>query len=282
MYWAPEMVLPRRLAAPSVVTVHDLGPITHPNTKSARARAAFRGLASSARRATRVITVSEWTKQEMIEVLGLARRQIAVIPNGVDLEFEPGDRAAATASVERRWNVRPPFVLAVGTLERRKGLEVVLEVARAVSNQPTPWHLVLAGSLGNHGAEIATAADAVPGCRRLGRVTDEELVRLYRAADAVVTPSLAEGFGIVPLEAMACGTPAVIAGGSGGLEEVSGAAAIVVGERTPAAWLDAIERARQRDPALVHAGIELSGRYRWSRAADATLEVLCQAAFTGR
>ncbi len=278
VYWAPEMVLPRRVATRTVVTVHDLTPVTMAKSKTVRARLAFRPLRASVRRADRLIAVSSWSKRELIRVLGITSDRIVVIANGVDDQFTPGDRGQARANVRRRWGIDRPFVLAAGTLEQRKGLDVVFGAARAAAKTNAAWQLVLAGGVGDHGAAIAAEADTVPGCRRLGRVTDPELVDLYRAADVVATPSFAEGFGIVPLESMACGTPAVVSGGSGALEEISGPAAIVVPERSPAAWLAAIDEARSRRPELAQRGIQLAGRYRWPDTAAATLDALRGAA----
>jgi glycosyltransferase involved in cell wall biosynthesis len=275
VYWAPAMVLPRRLTVPSVVTIHDLTPITMPQTKSVRGRLDFRTIRESARRADRLIAVSRWTASELERVVGMNPNRVTVVPNGVDNQFSPGDRDAARATVRARWDLEGPIVLAVGTLEPRKGLDVVFDAARAAS---ASWQLVLAGALGDHGAAIAAAADTVPRCRRLGPVTDSELLDLYRAADVVVAPSLVEGFGIVPLEAMACGTPTVIAAGSGALEEISGPAAVVVQERIPAAWQAAIAAARARRGELSRAGISLAAHYRWTSAAASTLGVLQLAA----
>jgi len=210
-----------------------------------RAKLGFRALGDSVRHATRVIAVSDWTRREIERVLGVAGDRVVVVGNGVDEQFSPGDRVAACNAVRDRWSLDRPFVLAVGTLERRKGLEVLFDAARLAAARGAPWPLVLAGAEGNHGAALAAAADALPGCRRLGPVNDHELVSLYRAADVVAAPSLAEGFGIVPLEAMACGTPVVVAGQSGALEEIGGSAAIVVGSRTAAAWVDGLDAARR-------------------------------------
>jgi glycosyltransferase involved in cell wall biosynthesis len=275
VFWAPAMVLPRRLAVPSVVTIHDLTPITMPQTKSVRGRLEFRTIRESARRAERLIAVSRWTASELERVVGVAETGVTVVPNGVDDQFSPGDRGAAHANVRARWGLEGPMVLAVGTLEPRKGLDVVFNAARVAGEA---WQLVLAGALGDHGAAIAAAAATVPRCRRLGAVTDSELVDLYRAAEVVVAPSLVEGFGMVPLEAMACGTPAVIAAGSGALEDVSGPAALVVRDRNPTAWQTAIAAARDRHEELSRAGTALAAQYRWASAAASTLEVLQLAA----
>jgi glycosyltransferase involved in cell wall biosynthesis len=108
-------------------------------------------------------------------------------------------------------------------------------------------------------------------------VSEEELLDLMRAAGAFAAPALFEGFGIAPLEAMACGTPAVIAAGSGGLEEISGPAAIVVAERTAAAWREALETALTRPPQLIERGLRHAALFRWPAVAAQVREVLAEA-----
>ena len=154
-------------------------------------------------------------------------------------------------AVRRRWGVDGPFVLHVGSLEPRKGLDVLVEAASLAVADGADWRVVLAGATGFQGERIERIARESGACTLLGPVSDEELLDLMRAAGALAAPALYEGFGIAPLEAMACGTPAVIAAGSGGLEEVSGQASIVVAERTPEAWRTAIEKALARPPELI-------------------------------
>jgi glycosyltransferase involved in cell wall biosynthesis len=115
----------------------------------------------------------------------------------------------------------------------------------------------------------------------LSDVGEEDLVALYRAADVVAVPSRYEGFGLTALEAMACGTPAVIAGGSGGLEEISGPAAVVVLRRDAASWVEAIATARRWHDALRRAGLAHARRFSWERAASETASVLREACAQG-
>ena len=164
-------------------------------------------------------------------------------------------------------------MLHVGSLEPRKGLDVLIAAAAAEPG----WRLVLAGAPAYGGQQLRAEAGAA-GALLLDGVGDDELVALYRAAEAVASPALHEGFGIVPLEAMACGTPALVAAGAGALEEVSGPAATVVADRTPAAWTAAIAAARTRRDALAEAGIAHARRFRWPAVAAATRAVLVEAA----
>jgi glycosyltransferase involved in cell wall biosynthesis len=270
--WAPETVLPRRIGVPTVVTVHDLAPLLFPGSKSPAVERAFRtSVPRSVRSATRVICVSETTARDVARHWGV--RQTTVIGNGVDDAFAPGD-----AEAERRWaaqalGIESPFVLHVGSLEPRKGLGVLIAAA---ASEPG-WRLVLAGRPGHEGERIAAEAREA-GAALLADVDDAALARLYRAAEVVAVPSLYEGFGMVPLEAMASGTPAVVAADAGALTEVAGDAAIKVGERTPEAWTQAIAEAREHREALIVKGLERAAKHRWPQVAAAVREVLRDAA----
>jgi glycosyltransferase involved in cell wall biosynthesis len=192
-----------------------------------------------------------------------------VVGNGVDERFVPGDAGAERAWAAAAHGIDGPFVLHVGSLEPRKGLDVLIGAAGRTS----AWRLVLAGRPGHDGQRILTAARAV-GATWLPDVGDDQLARLYRAAAAVAVPSLYEGFGIVALEAMASGTPAVVAADAGALGEVAGDAAVQVEQRTPEAWLAAIAAAVERRDALVPAGLERAARHRWPQVAAEVRRVL--------
>jgi glycosyltransferase involved in cell wall biosynthesis len=275
--WAPETTLPAWSPVPTVSTVHDLAPLLFPESKPPSVLKAFTTvIPRSVRSATRVICVSEATARDVREAWSVDADRIRVVPNGVDDRFTPGDRAAAAAIVHRDHGIDGPFVLHVGALEPRKGLDVLIEAASGA----VPWKLVLVGSPAFDGERLAAAA-AAAGAILLEGVDDDALVPLYRAAEAVAAPAIYEGFGIVPLEAMACGTPAVVAAGAGALEDVSGPAAIVVGERTAAAWAAALAEASARRERYVAAGIEHAARFRWPAVAAATRAVLAEAAYSG-
>ncbi|MEA2360961.1 MAG: hypothetical protein QOD71_106 [Thermoleophilaceae bacterium] len=270
--WAPETVLPRRIGVPTVVTVHDLAPLIFPGSKPTQVERLFRtGIPRSVRSATRVICVSEATARDVTAHWGVER--LDVIGNGVDDRFTPGDPGA-----ERRWagatfGLEGPFVLHVGSLEPRKGLDVLIAAA---AREPG-WRLVLAGQPAHRGDEILAAASRA-GAAWLPDVDDDALARLYRAADVVALPSLYEGFGIVALEAMASGTPVVVAAGAGALDEVAKDAAVSVTERSGEAWAAAIATAGERREGLVRAGLERAAKHRWPQVAAAVRGVLAEAA----
>jgi len=279
VFWAPEGVMPVHVPVPAVTTVHDLAPLIHPGSKPRRETLSYRtSLPRSARSATRVIAVSQTTARDVARLLGVPPERLRVIPNGVDDAFAPGDRAAATAVVRRRHGIDAPFVLHVGSLEPRKGLDVLLDAAEAAADAKDGWFLLLAGRKGFRSEDIVRRAQEASWCKLLERVDDRDLVDLYRAADVLAAPAHYEGFGITPLEAMACGTPVVIAGGSGGLEEISGSASVVVADRSPGAWRRAIAHARTRPASLLERGMRLARAYRWPEVASQTRAVLLDAA----
>ncbi len=279
--WAPESVLPWWSPAPTVATIHDLAMLRFPGTKSTAHEQAFRTtVRRSAQRATRLIAVSQATAQDIGELWETSVEKVRVVPNGVDDAFRPGDREAARSAVRSRWQIDTPFVLHVGSLEPRKGLNVLIDAAELAARDGARWRVALAGSPGFRGEEIAARASASGACSLLGPVDAEELLALYRAADAFAAPALYEGFGIAPLEAMACATPAVIAADSGGLEEISGAAAIVVRERTAVAWRDALEQAIAHPEELLKRGLDHAARFRWPAVALQTRAVLAEASAT--
>ena len=278
VFWAPQGLTPVHVPVPSVVTLHDLAPLLFPGTKPWRETLAYRtNMRRSARRADLVLAVSGTTAADARRLWGLREERLRVVPNGVDAAFTPGDRAAAAEAVRARFGLDGRFVLHVGALDPRKGLDVLFDAAERAWAAGDGWRLALAGSPG-FGSEAQLARlERAPWCALLGRVSDPELLALYRAAEALAAPAIYEGFGIAPVEAMACGTPPVIAADSGGLEEVSGTASVVVSERTAEAWRVGISEAFDRRAELAAAGAALASSYRWDDVAARTRHVLQEA-----
>jgi glycosyltransferase involved in cell wall biosynthesis len=244
---------PVRSRVPVVVTVHDLAVLRHPETFNQWTRRYSRfAVPRVARAARRVIAVSEFTRREVVELLGVPDERIRVIPNAVGAPFGP-DGPAADGE----------YVLAVGTLEPRKNLAAAQEAARRLE--------VELRVVGAHG----WGKVRVDGW--LGRVSDDELAALYRGARCLVYPSLYEGFGIPVLEAMACGTPVVTSAG-GATEEVADGAAVLVDPADPAAIAAGIEEARARRDELRARGLRRASEFTWQRVAADTRAVYEEAA----
>jgi alpha-1,3-rhamnosyl/mannosyltransferase len=230
----------RGAGLPLVMTIHDLLPLSMPELFTPLVRAHVRACAGFVRRADRVLTNSEWTRGQVVELLGMPPERVIATPFGISARFSPGepDRDALAA----RFGVRGRYVLSVATREPRKNLVGLLRAFRALAARVEDVELVLAGGRGWLGeelaAELATAGDRV---RPVGFVSDDELVELYRGAAAFAFPSLVEGFGFPPLEAMACGAP-VVSSDRGGLAEVVGGAAVVVDPGDPETLAHGLER----------------------------------------
>ena len=204
-----------------------------------------------ARAANRVIAVSEFTKAEAVELLGVDPGRVRVIPHGVASPFEPYGPAAGGR-----------YALAVGTLEPRKNL------ARAVlAAERAGVELRVVGPPGWGGVDIDT----------VGFVDDDELARLYRGAECLVYPSLYEGFGLPVLEAMACGIP-VVTSATGATAEVAGDAAVLVDPLDVDAIAAGIREAIERREELRAAGLERASQFTWENAARQTVEVYREAA----
>lgn len=241
---------------PTVLTVHDLAVLRHPEAFPPWARRYGRLVVPRAvRAAARVIAVSQFTKRELVRLLGVPGEKVRVVPNAVGDAFTtegpsaPGD-----------------YVLAVGTLEPRKNLRRLADAAASAGVE-----LRVAGALGWGGVQVSGN-----GVRWLGEVPDDELPALYRGALCAAYPSLYEGFGLPVLEAMACGAPVVTSAG-GAMEEVAGQAAVLVDPTDTRSIAHGIAEAIARRVELSRLGPERARGFSWDAAAAATVAVYREA-----
>lgn len=273
LFHAPSYTAPFGGPRPLVLTIHDVSYERHPEWYPYRRdpvrRAFYRW---SARTADRIITDSEFSKEEIIAAYRLAPGRIDVVPLAAAPVFSPpaAQAAAAPAVPESR------FILHVGDLHPRRNLEIAARAMlglRARGADLASVRFVLAGvDRGAADALAAIGAEAQGMIEIRGRTTEEELLELYRTASVLVYPSLYEGFGLPLLEAMACGTP-VVASRTASIPEVAGAAARLVDPHDEAGWMNAIEAALQPAEAgrLRAAGLARSREFTWRRTAEATL-----------
>ena len=272
----PANVGPLLATDGAVLTVHDLsflhGPQWYRRNRSAYYRYA---VGRSASLAARVIVDSQATAADVTEVLGVPEDRIDVVLLGVGDELRPASEVQQ-AGVRERYGLPERFMLFVGTLEPRKNLVRVVDAFTRIAGE-CEYDLVLAGRDGWKVAPIRVAAAASPHARRIhfpGYVADDDLPAVLSAAHAVVWPSLYEGFGLPPLEAMACGTP-VVTSNTSSLPEVVGDAALQVDPQDVDALADAM-RALVTDAALRNDLVEKGGhraaQFTWDRTAQLTLD----------
>lgn len=265
---------------PLVVTVHDLLPLRHPEWFTRQTRAHTRLYMPFVRKAARLIVPSQYTRAEVIELLRVPPDRVVVIPMARAARFAP--RVVDRNRLAAEFGIGGRYVLAAGTLEPRKNLVAVLRAFRRVAEAVPDVDLVIAGGRGWRNdafeAELggARVADRV---RLTGFVSDERLVDLYAGAACFVFPSLAEGFGLPPLEAMACGTP-VIASDCTALPEVVGDAALLVDPQDPrtlAAQVLRVLEDSQLAAGLREAGLERARDFTWAATATATARIYKEA-----
>ncbi|MCC6630246.1 MAG: glycosyltransferase family 4 protein [Chloroflexi bacterium] len=279
VFHSPVNVAPLTLPCRSVITIHDLAFLAYPERFRAGRRRYLALLTRlSARRATRVIAVSQFTADEVVARLGVPPGRVVVVPNGVGEEYQSEPDPRRLSEFRRSNDVSDQYVLFLGTIEPRKNVPGLIEAFAQVAAEFPAIDLVIAGGRGWLADDVYALPARLDLARRVrftGYVPAADLPRWYQAATVAVYPSLYEGFGFPPLEAMACGTP-VITSDRAAMPEVVGDAGVLV-DPTDVAALAAALRALLRDPdRRVHlstAGRARAATFTWARAARATRAV---------
>lgn len=270
----PVALAPVRSRVPVAITVHDVMALEHPEWFTAANRLQQRMvLGPAARHAAVVLTPSEFSRQRAIEWLGLEPERVRVTPWGVDEVFSPGPRSEDALA---RLGVHGRYLLTVGALRPRKNLEGALAAFEALRSHDD-LELVVAGGRGWDDAELLERLGGSPAAGRIrltGRVSDEDLADLYRGTECFLFPSRYEGFGLPPLEAMACGAP-VVSSDRSSMPEVVGGAALLVPPDDIAGWSSAVEdvlASPERRAELAERGRRRAALFTWERCARATVE----------
>jgi len=257
-----------------VVTVHDLSFLHHPEWFK-RGRAAYyrAAIQPTVTLADLLLADSEATAQDLMSLLGVPNEKIVVTPLGVDEEFAPSP-AEHIARVRRTYTLPDRFFLYLGTIEPRKNLPRVIEAFESIADA-CDLDLVIAGREGWRAESTRLAYQRARARSRIrfpGFIPSEDMPAVLSAATVFVWPSLFEGFGLPPLEAMACGTP-VITSSTSSLPEVVGDAAIQVVPEEVSQIAHAMQRLASDETErarLRTASLERARRFTWRRTAECT------------
>ena len=275
LYHAPHYVLPPLVRCRSVVTIHDVIHLMFPQylPNPVALRYAKWSITQAAHRATRVMTVSESSKRDILRFVDTQPDKIDVIYNAYDERFAMEPREEDVVRVRERYQLTDEFVLYAGNVKPHKNLERLIQAFHLVRQRGLD-HLKLV-LIGDEISKYTALRRAVHQhqlhkyVRFLGYLPEETLAVMYRLAGVFVFPSLYEGFGLPPLEAMASGTPVVTSNVSS-LPEVAGDAAVLVDPYDPQAIADGIYRVltdEQLRRDMVHKGIARAGQFSWEQSA---------------
>ncbi|HEY9431201.1 MAG TPA: glycosyltransferase family 1 protein [Blastocatellia bacterium] len=278
---------------PVVVTIHDLAFERMPETFTRRGSFQLKlTVRRTAKKAARIATVSEYSRQDLLDIYKLSPEKVVVTYNGVESSFTPQPSVPNEAeAVRKRFGVSRDFLLAVGSLQPRKNLVRLIRAYARLRSEREDFRpqLVIVGR------KLWLASEIFDEVKRqrwaddvilTGYVADEDLPALYRAARAFVYPSLFEGFGLPPLEAMASGTPVVTSDVSS-LPEITGDAALLIDPNDERALANALIEIMNNDrlrAELREKGIAQAKKFTWREAAEITLRLYKEAytAFRGR
>lgn len=284
LFHAPHYVLPPLVSCPSVVTIHDCIHLMFPQYLPNRFAIGYAraSIALAARRANRVVTVSESSKRDILRFVDAEPDKIDVIYNAYDERFSREPREEDVVRVRERYQLQDEFVLYAGNVKPHKNLERLIDAFRIVHARGLDHlKLVVIGDDLSKGTSLRRAVhrhNLHKYVRFLGYLPEDTLAVMYRLAGVFVFPSLYEGFGLPPLEAMASGTPVVTSNVSS-LPEVAGDAAVLVNPLDPADIADGIIRVLtdenlRRD--LRRKGLIRASQFSWETSARRLQEIYAQ------
>jgi glycosyltransferase involved in cell wall biosynthesis len=276
-----DFIPPLHSPTPTVITVHDLAFLHWPHFVTKDSAAYYGQIDRAVTRARRVIVPSEHTRKDLIGQLGAPADKVSVIYEAADPSFVPLPLEETRRTVCDKFDIPPSYIFTVGTIEPRKNLNGLLQAFRILKDRysvSAETGLVIAGSKGwlyDETLETIQTLGLSDCTFLLGRVSDEDLHRLYVGARCHIHTAYYEGFGLPPLEAMACGTPTIVSNVSS-LPEVVNDAALLVDPRDWEEIAVALHRLLTDDDLhaeLRRKGLQRAACFSWEQAARQTLDV---------
>ena len=285
IYHSPDFCLAPVRRARTVLTVHDLSFMRHPECSPPQLLSYLMdAVPRSVRRADVVLADSESTRNDITELMGLPAERVRVLYAGVEPRFQPQGHPELERSTLAKYGIQRPYILSVGTLQPRKNYPRLIQAFDQLRRaHDVPHQLVIVGGKGWLFDEIEETIDALGLGEHVllaGFAADGDLPTLYRAADVFSFVSIYEGFGIPVLEAMACGTPVVTSAVSS-LPEVSGEAALTVTPTDVEALADALWRLlsdQELRDSLRHQGFSQARGFSWGRSAERLTDIYAEIA----
>lgn len=279
-----QYTIPPIMPCPVVTSIHDVSFKRHPEFFNWKDRFVLNmGIKYAAKRAFGILAISEHTKHEIVELYKVPAERVSVIYPGVDEQFTPGDRLASRRFIKDKYGISSPIILTVGTIQPRKNLSTLVKgFAKLKASQEFEHKLVVVGKYGWKERRLLSLVEELELTQDIlfvGYVPQEDLPALYLAADVFVYPSVYEGFGLPPLEAMACGTP-VITGNRSSLPEVVGEAGIMVDPYDPEAFALAMWNVLSSESLrteMSQAGLKQAVKFSWDKMATEVLGIYREA-----
>lgn len=273
---APAYVSPIFTPCPTVLTIHDLHVMTHPQFCAKRNRLYFNLLIPrSIRKAAAIIVFSEYTRRSVLKIFPDAANRLHVIPPGLSPLLHRCDDFAKLQEVRQRYGLPASFLLFVGDLSSRKNMLGIISAFAIVQGERPDLHLILAGAASTEIAAELDRATRQNGIRhrvkRIGYVPLQDLPVLYSLAQAFVFPSHDEGFGLPPLEAMACGCPTVCSGGAS--LDICGSATVPCDPRDRVSIANAVSMLLDHPifrKEKIELGYKKAAEFTWKKSALAT------------
>ncbi|MEA3336345.1 MAG: glycosyltransferase family 1 protein [Chloroflexota bacterium] len=277
---SPDFIPPLHLNNfKSVITVHDLAFLRWPHFLTEDSARYYGQVDQAVARADKIIAVSESTKNDLIRLTGVPQKKISVVYEAADPMFRPLPTEEARTALKGKYPLPEEYIFFVSTIEPRKNISTLLRAYRRLRDDyKVTAGLVLAGAIGWLADQVFEDVESLglqDNVTFLGRVDNLDLLYLYNAAQCLAHPAFYEGFGLTPLEAMACGTPTVVSSISS-LPEVVGDAALLVDANNDEELAVAIHRLltdQQLRQSLREKGLIRARVFSWDRAARETLAV---------